>query len=410
MGRRPRGGEVGCPEAASGVARVLGESIRKRRCLSRSPGASCSGAVRRVAGRAAPLCAGVAGDRAAPSKDGERASGTVIGKAVHSLSRIGDELYVEPTEDGLSLRAVNSSRSAYACFLFAPLFFQLYEEGNLDPDGETFRCKVLMKSFLGVFRSLPSLEKTVEKCLISLNPRASRLVVQLHCKYGVTKTHNLSFQECELLQAVFNKDLCANMLRAPARVLVDAVVHFPVTLAEVTLGVSPAGKVSFRNYLDEETEPSRIMVTELCLSEDEFQDVQVQQQSHVTFCLKEFRGLLSFAESSNLPLNIHFDSPGSAFPLATADDFTADDIDSYMIAMETTCEEGPGLPSSPTFPQRCPHPCGAMESDLEVAVPGTPPQKKFRSLFFGSVLTQSQAGTHPGPSQDVLAEDSEGES
>ncbi|XP_043404871.1 cell cycle checkpoint control protein RAD9A isoform X2 [Chelonia mydas] len=205
-------------------------------------------------------------------------------------------------------------------------------------------------------------------------------------------------------------------------------------------------------------EPSRIMVTELCLSEDEFQDVQVQQQSHVTFCLKEFRGLLSFAESSNLPLNIHFDSPGrpaiftlsdpllevhlvlatlsdpnsssqvrstslqaqpanGVFPLATADDFTADDIDSYMIAMETTCEEGPGLPSSPTFPQRRPHPgvaleseSSAMESDLDGAVPGTPPQKKFRSLFFGSVLTQSQAGTHPGPSQDVLAEDSEGES
>ncbi|XP_065259972.1 cell cycle checkpoint control protein RAD9A [Emys orbicularis] len=383
----------------------------------------------------------------------------VLGKAVHSLSRIGDELYVEPTEDGLSLRAVNSSRSAYTCFLFAPLFFQLYEEGSPDPDGETFRCKVLMKSFLGVFRSLPSLEKMVEKCLISLNPRASRLVVQLHCKYGVTKTHNLSFQECELLQAVFDKELCANMLRAPARVLVDAVVHFPVTLAEVTLGVSPAGKVSFRNYLDEETEPSRTMVTELCLSEDEFQDVQVQQQSHVTFCLKEFRGLLSFAESSNLPLNIHFDSPGrpaiftlsdpllevhlvlatlsdpnsssqvrsttlqarpanGAFPTATLDDdFMGDDIDSYMIAMETTCEEGPGLPSSPTFPQRCPHPGAAlesesstMESDLEGAVPGTPPQKKFRSLFFGSVLTQSQAGTHPGPSQDVLVEDSEGES
>ncbi|XP_005280585.2 cell cycle checkpoint control protein RAD9A isoform X1 [Chrysemys picta bellii] len=383
----------------------------------------------------------------------------VLGKAVHSLSRIGDELYVDPTEDGLSLRAVNSSRSAYACFLFAPLFFQLYEEGSPDPDGEPFRCKVFMKSFLGVFRSLPSLEKMVEKCLISLNPQASRLVVQLHCKYGVTKTHNLSFQECELLQAVFDKELCANTLRAPARVLVDAVVHFPVTLAEVTLGVSPAGKVSFRNYLDEETEPSRTMVTELCLSEDEFQDVQVQQQSHVTFCLKEFRGLLSFAESSNLPLNIHFDTPGrpaiftlsdpllevhlvlatlsdpnsssqvcsttlqarpanGAFPMATPDDdFMGDDIDSYMIAMETTCEEGPGLPSSPTFPQRRPHPGAAlesensaMESDLEGAVPGTPPQKKFRSLFFGSVLTQSQVGTHPGPSQDVLAEDSEGES
>uniref|UniRef100_A0A8C3JCL4 Uncharacterized protein n=1 Tax=Calidris pygmaea TaxID=425635 RepID=A0A8C3JCL4_9CHAR len=132
----------------------------------------------------------------------------------------------------LSLRAVNSSRSAFASFLFAPLFFQRYEAGGSPPDSQLFRCKVLMKvretpsskfslgfggggvwggepgrvtvpppppnpcvcppppkslprkSFLGVFRSLPSLEKTVGKCLILLKPRASRLVVQLHCKYG----------------------------------------------------------------------------------------------------------------------------------------------------------------------------------------------------------------------------------
>lgn len=35
-----------------------------------------------------------------------------------------------------------------------------------------------------MFRSLPALEKTVERCLLLLRPRASRLVVQLHCKYG----------------------------------------------------------------------------------------------------------------------------------------------------------------------------------------------------------------------------------
>ncbi|KAM4899484.1 cell cycle checkpoint control protein RAD9A isoform 2-T2 [Sylvia borin] len=370
----------------------------------------------------------------------------VLGRAVHSLSRIGDELYLEPTESGLSLRAVNSSRSGFASFLFAPVFFQLYEPGSAGPETELFRCKVHMKSFLSIFRSLPSLEKSVGKCLILLKPRASRLVLQLHCKYGVTKTHNLAFQECERLQAVFDTQSCASHLCAPARVLAEAVVHFPPTLAEVTLGTGPGGKISLRNYVEDEAEPSKTMVTELWLAEDEFQSVAVAPGSHITFCLKEFRGLLSFAEASNLPLTIHFDDPGrpvifslddtvlevhlvlatlsdlqsnckspstngvSHLP-APSDDF-ADDLESYMAAMETS-EGGSERPPSPTFPLRAPRPAQSTpeeeeeEEEEEGAVPGTPPHKKFRSLFFGSVMTPGRPGL--ATTQEVLAEDSEGE-
>ncbi|XP_071415328.1 cell cycle checkpoint control protein RAD9A [Pithys albifrons albifrons] len=371
----------------------------------------------------------------------------VLGQAVHSLSRIGDELYLEPTESGLSLRTVNSSRSAFASFLFAPLFFQLYEPGPT-PDTEHFRCKVHMKSFLGVFRSLPSLEKLVGKCLILLKPRASRLVLQLHCKYGVTKTHNLAFQECEQLQAVFDTQSCSSCLCAPARVLAEAVVHFPLTLAEVTLGTGPGGKIGLRNYVEDEAEPSKTMVTELWLAEDEFQSVVVSPGSRITFCLKEFRGLLTFAEASNLPITIHFDEPGRpvVFTLddtvlevhlvlatlsdlerdsqpaptngvshlpAPSDDF-ADDLESYMVALETSTYEGdPEEPPSPTFPLHNPQTVQGNpeeeeeEEDEEETVPGTPPHKKFCSLFFGSVLTPG--GPSLAPTQEVLAEDSDGE-
>ncbi|KAM6466073.1 cell cycle checkpoint control protein RAD9A [Liasis olivaceus] len=366
-----------------------------------------------------------------------------LGKAIHALSRIGDEIYIEPLQEGLSLRAINTSRSAYACFLFTSLFFQHYQPGESgsDPDVGAFRCKVLMKSFLAVFRSLPALEKTVEKCLLSLNPQMNRFRVQLHCRYGVVKTHDLSFQECELLQAVFDKRQYAHLLRAPPRLLADAVVHFPLTLAEVTLGASPAGKVTLRSYLEEETEPSRMMVTEMCLSEDEFQAFHIKQETQITFCLKEFRGFLSFAESSNLSLDIHFDIPGRPAiftvedpvlelqlvlatlsesesrlpacthkPVAPACDFTNDDIDAYMVAMETTCDGVEPSPS-PTFHTRCSRSeTRESESENEDTVLGTPPQKRFRSLFFGSVLSQSQAGTHSFSSQEVLAEDSEGDS
>ncbi|NWZ30946.1 RAD9A protein, partial [Asarcornis scutulata] len=382
------------------------------------------------------------------------------------LSRIGDELYLEPTGSGLSLRAASPSRSAFASFLLAPLFFQLYQPG---PPAAPPRCKVHMKSFLGVFRSLPALEKTVERCLLLLRPRASRLVLQLHCKYGITRTHNLAFQECERLQAVFDTQRCASSLCAPARVLAEAVVHFPQTLAEVTLAAGPGGRISLRSYVEDEAgergaggwpggaSPPRVpnglpaelgkaMVTELWLAPDEFQAVAVVPDSRITFCLKEFRGLLTFAEASNLPLTIHYDAPGrpAIFSLedplmeahlvlatlldpesssqppaangishapAPSDDF-ADDLESYMIAMETeSYGEDSGAPPSPTFPLRTPHPIESdpqeEEEEEDGAVPGTPPHKKFRSLFFGSVMTSG--GPSPAPSQEVLAEDSDGE-
>ncbi|XP_076971676.1 cell cycle checkpoint control protein RAD9A isoform X2 [Tamandua tetradactyla] len=379
----------------------------------------------------------------------------VFGRAVHSLSRLGDELYLEPLEDGLSLRTVNSSRSAYACFLFAPLFFQQYQA--VVPGQDPLRCKVLMKSFLSVFRSLAMLEKTVEKCCISLNDRSSRLVVQLHCKYGVRKTHNLSFQDCESLQAVFDPALCSHMLRAPARVLGEAVMPFPPALAEVTLGICHGRRVSLRSYQEEEADSTvKAMVTEVSIGEEEFQQLQAQEGAAITFCLKEFRGLLSFAESANLSLSIHFDAPGRPaiftiedalldghFVLATLseadvhsqalgspelcqpgpqlqahstshlDDFANDDIDSYMIAMETTVgSEGsralPSLSLSPGPQPRCsPSPQSEEEDEAEPStVPGTPPPKKFRSLFFGSILAPVHSPQGPSP---VLAEDSEGE-
>ncbi|XP_066199616.1 cell cycle checkpoint control protein RAD9A isoform X2 [Saccopteryx leptura] len=375
----------------------------------------------------------------------------VLGKAVHSLSRIGDELYLEPLEDGLSLRTVNSSRSAYACFLFAPLFFQLYQAAT--PGQDPLRCKILMKSFLSVFRSLVMLEKTVEKCCISLNSRSSHLMVQLHCRYGVRKTHNLSFQDCESLQAVFDPAACAHVLRAPARVLGEAVLPFPPALAEVTLGIGRGRRVILRSYQEEEADSTvKAMVTEMSIGEEDFQQLQAQEGVAITFCLKEFRGLLSFAESASLSLSIHFDAPGRPaifaikdslldghFVLATLsepslnsqdrncselprsvpelqahstphpDDFASDDMDSYMIAMETTggSEGSRTLPSISLSPG-LPPPCNSgEEAEAELSpVPGTPPPKKFRSLFFGSILAPAHSPLGPSP---VLAEDSEDE-
>ncbi|XP_062590579.1 cell cycle checkpoint control protein RAD9A-like [Saccostrea cucullata] len=237
----------------------------------------------------------------------------VFGRAIHSLSKIGEELYIEPLAHGLALRTVNSSRSAYACFLFFPTFFQHYDDGTPEissQDSEdSIRCKIAMKSCLIVFKSMSNIEKTVEKCQITLNMQKARLIFKLYCKHGIVKTHNLAFIECETLQAVFSKDMCPNQLTAQPRLLCDTVVNFQSNQEEVTLIVSPE-KISLKNYTDDEPDPTKIVHTVLNLDPDEFDNCQIGVDTDITFCLKEFRAVLAFAEITAMPINIKFETSG----------------------------------------------------------------------------------------------------
>ncbi|XP_077996119.1 cell cycle checkpoint control protein RAD9A-like isoform X2 [Glandiceps talaboti] len=240
----------------------------------------------------------------------------VFGRTIHCLSKIGEDLYIEPLDHGLALRTVNSSRSAYACFTFAPTFFYIYDDGRvlnssqqIQDEDSAFKCKITMKSCLSVFKSLSTIEKTVEKCKIKLNNSDSRLTFTLYCKHGITKTYNLTYQETESLQAVFSKDLCPNKLVAQSRLLCDAVSNFQTSQEEISIIVSPE-RVSLKNYVDDEPDPTRVMHTEMCLLPEEFEDYTIGIDTEVTFCLKELRAILSFADSCGLQISVIFEMLG----------------------------------------------------------------------------------------------------
>ncbi|XP_031448417.1 cell cycle checkpoint control protein RAD9B isoform X2 [Phasianus colchicus] len=273
----------------------------------------------------------------------------VFGRAVHAMARVSDEFCFDPIDRGLALRSVNSSRSAYAYVFFSSMFFQHYcstaapqpcqKEKQL-----SLACKLIIKSVLPIFRCVNVLERHVEKCNIYTDDKDHHITFQLLCRNGIVKTHNLAFQECDPLQAVFAKHMCPNVLRAHSRLLADIMVHFPTSQEEVTLSVTPT-RVCFKSYTEEDTDFTKTMVTEIQLSPDEFDYFQVGVDSEVTFCLRELRGLLAFSEATSVPVSIHFDMPGKPVAFSIEDTVleasfilaTLSDIRSEMASQEPAC-------------------------------------------------------------------------
>jgi len=64
---------------------------------------------------------------------------------------------------------------------------------NTDISESFDACQIVLKIFVfcvqscvGVFKSLSVLEKSVDKCKISLQPDEDRIIFQLYCHHGIT--------------------------------------------------------------------------------------------------------------------------------------------------------------------------------------------------------------------------------
>ncbi|RZF38182.1 hypothetical protein LSTR_LSTR005543 [Laodelphax striatellus] len=231
----------------------------------------------------------------------------VLARALHALARVGDDLFIDMIRDRLLLRTVNSTQSAFAEFIFLNRFFTFY---NLETDynDEPPKCKISMKSFLTVFKTPNSMDRMIDGCELSFEPDASQLILKIQFSNGSTKTHFLPIIECESLQVKYKKNV-PYKITASAKLLTGAVKNFRVNEDEITLSVSPQ-KTFLKTHVDTNTESSKIVHTELCLLAGEFEYYNVGNPLSITFCLKQLRAVMMFAESTSLPITILFDTPG----------------------------------------------------------------------------------------------------
>ncbi|KAF7262174.1 hypothetical protein EG68_00569 [Paragonimus skrjabini miyazakii] len=225
-------------------------------------------------------------------------------RCINALSKLGHEIYFEWMHDGLVLKTVNSSRSAYAAVTFKPVFFE--KVPDILPQ-QTTRFKIPSRSCCNVFKLSAAIEKTVQKCRILLAQNDTLLVVQFFCKYAIVRTFNMTIIDCEHLEAVYSLEQSANHLVLSTKILSEVLNNFRQSSEEITV-ILKDGECTFQNYILQ-GDPNNIL-TQLPLSASEFDAYLVGCTCELTFCQKELRALLTFCELISPILRIYCDRPG----------------------------------------------------------------------------------------------------
>ena len=69
-------------------------------------------------------------------------------------------------------------------------------------------------------------------------------------------------------------------------------------------------KFMMKNFFDSEEDSKKTVHTELNMTSAEFDFFDIKEKSSVTFCLKELRAFISFADAYSLPVSVCFDVGG----------------------------------------------------------------------------------------------------
>lgn len=237
----------------------------------------------------------------------------MFAKAIQSLAKYGKELCLEAQDNGLMLRTMNLSGTAFGSFLFYIDFFEEYDnsQSSLPSTNQQSReyensCQISMKACLGIFKNM----RQVVRCVLRIDTKASRLNVKLFCRMDTVKTHQIAIVDVDSVTPSFNTDEVPNNVTATNKVLAEIISYFQMGEEEITLDAEE-DTIKIRNFVEGAKENEKALRTQLGLKAGEFNQYCIGEKTSVTFNMKELKAFLLFAEAASLDIHIRFEDTGS---------------------------------------------------------------------------------------------------
>ncbi|KAK9432813.1 Rad9-domain-containing protein [Lipomyces doorenjongii] len=255
-------------------------------------------------------------------------------RSIYALSRINGYITIAVYDNGVKLVAVGSGKTTFASIEFNQGFFDRFNfvgqassrrEDSLGLSAVNLQeqarvsVEVQTKFFVPIFRRHEK-DSAVERCEISLDDAEttgtgeSRLIINLHCHHGITKTYKLSYAKKMPFRILDSVDDYPNSFHVKATVLKEFLDHTSiraeqfsikfkddkVQLSSYTNGVSGAKKGDFLK---------QPLMTSITVPWEKFNDVIVEDDAESVFSMKELRVLVALADSFRATIEAAFSGP-----------------------------------------------------------------------------------------------------
>ncbi|KAK9321649.1 Rad9-domain-containing protein [Lipomyces orientalis] len=255
-------------------------------------------------------------------------------RSIYALGRINGYITIAVYENCIKLVSVGSSKTTFASIEFKQEFFDKFNvagetasrrEDSLGFSAVNFReqakasVEVQTKFFVSIFRRHEK-DSTVERCEILLDEAErpgggeSRLIINLLCHHGITKTYKLSYTKKMPYRILDSVDDYPNSFQVRATVLKEFLDHTSIRAEEFSIKFKD-NKVQLSSYTNGVSRGKtddflkQPLMTSITLPREKFDDAIVEDDAESVFSMRELRVLVALADSLRATIEGAFSGP-----------------------------------------------------------------------------------------------------
>ncbi|KAG0127736.1 Rad9-domain-containing protein [Tuber indicum] len=249
------------------------------------------------------------------------ASAQKLHESLVALSKFSEYVSLEARRNRLTLSSLNSSKSAYAAVTLAGnKFFETYNFPAPSPSQDNrFTCRFYAKALLSAFRQRyfdsKSGDTAIERCEVRFVEKGEcRMLVRLLCKNRVLKTYRLTYEEVDVMHAVFDKDAARNMWIVKGRLLREFMEHFGPKAEQLDIS-SENGRAAFTSFTEKLVDGKEILKqplqTSVSFDTADFDTFGAEDGVHVAVSLKDFKAIVAHADSLHASVTAYYSDAGN---------------------------------------------------------------------------------------------------